>query len=147
MSFDRVKKWYVLVVALIFIISLLSIYSLLSVEYGEQPSKSEMRSPGIRKECRIGNIEFIDAIYIDGYIYLSVYNHDSYDLTRFGVVVTYNDSESSTSFWTIDETLHNKTLQTFSHNLSNPNIAYIEIRSEQCQGIYDKIGMEDITVR
>ena len=96
--FDKAKKWYVLVVAIVFIISLFFIYSLLLAEYSGKPYNPKHRGTGIPAKCIRGNIELVDVIYIDGHIYLSVYNHGIYDLKKLGVQVTYNDTKSSPSF-------------------------------------------------
>ena len=101
------------------------------------------------EKCVRANLVIKKAIYdtSSGNVSLMLYNAGTVPLKDFQVQVTYDESGSPIpSTWNIETTLSANSFETFSHNLTDPNVEFIEIRSVECQGAYDLLRGYDLLV-
>jgi len=90
--------------------------------------------------CVRANMIIRSASYANSNVTLMLHNAGTVPLRGFNVQVTYDqDGPPLPSTWEIKEQLDSNTFQTFTHELTNTSVSYIEVRSVQCQGAYDMI--------
>jgi len=95
--------------------------------------------------CVRANMIIRSASYANNNVTLMLYNAGTVPLRGFNVQVTYDTGGPPLpDTWEIKEQLEANTFQTFSHELANISVSYIEVRSVQCQGAYDMIRGYDI---
>jgi flagellin-like protein len=107
---------------------------------------TEQRS--MLERCVRANLVIKKAIYdnINGNLSLMLYNAGTVPLNDFQVQVTYDENGPPLpSTWNIDATLGANSYETFTHNLTNTSVDFVEVKSVECQGAYDLIRGYDIT--
>ncbi|MBN2330756.1 MAG: type IV pilin [Candidatus Aenigmarchaeota archaeon] len=104
---------------------------------------TEQRS--ILEKCVRANIVIKRATYAAGNLSVMLYNAGTVPLTNFQVQVTYNSKgPPMPSTWTIYDSIDANSFETFSHNVTNTSIDFVEMRSVECQGAYDLIRSYDV---
>jgi len=99
------------------------------------------------EKCVRANLIIKRATYdsVAGNVTLMLYNPGTVPLRGFQVVVTYDDQgPPMPNTWTIPGSVVSNSYETFTHNLTDVHVDYIEIRSIECQGAYDMIRGYDI---
>lgn len=104
---------------------------------------TEQRS--ILEKCVRANLVIKRAAYAGGNLSIMLYNAGTVPLKNFQVQVTYNSAGPlMPSTWTIYDTVDANSFETFSHNVTNISMDFVEMRSVECQGAYDLIRSYDI---
>jgi flagellin-like protein len=104
---------------------------------------TEQRS--ILEKCVRANVVIKRATYANGNLSMMLFNAGTVPLTNFQVQVTYdNQGPAMPSTWTIYDTVESNAFETFTHNVTNTSMDFVEIRSVECQGAYDLIRSYDI---
>ena len=104
---------------------------------------TEQRS--ILEKCVRANLVIKRATYAGGNLSIMLYNAGTVPLRNFQLQVTYNSvGPPMPSTWTIYDTVDANSFETFSHNVTNISMDFVEIRSVECQGAYDLIRSYDI---
>ncbi|MFH0957024.1 MAG: archaellin/type IV pilin N-terminal domain-containing protein [Candidatus Aenigmatarchaeota archaeon] len=106
---------------------------------------TEQRS--MLEKCVRANVVIKKAVYddVNKNISLMLYNAGTVPLKGFQVQVTYDDNgPPMPTTWGIDSTLGANSFETFTHDLPNTSVDFVEIRSIECQGAYDLIRGYDI---
>ena len=104
---------------------------------------TEQRS--ILEKCVRANVVIKRATYSVGNLSLMLYNAGTVPLRDFTVQVTYDSvGPPMPSTWTVKDTIDANSFETYSHNVSNTSVDFVEIRSVECQGAYDLIRSYDI---
>ena len=99
------------------------------------------------EKCVRANVIIKKATYdsTSGNMTLMLHNPGTVPLRNFQVSVTYNqDGPVLPSTWLIDGSVSANTYDTFSHNLTDTHVDYVEVRSVECQGAYDMVRSYDI---
>ena len=104
---------------------------------------SEQRS--LLEKCVRANILIKKGTYANGYLTLMLYNPGTVPLKGFQVQVTYDDQGPALpSTWNINGSVSANSFQSFTNNLTNTSVDYVEVRSVECQGAYDMLRSYDI---
>jgi flagellin-like protein len=104
---------------------------------------TEQRS--VLEKCVRANIVIKRATYASTNISIMLYNAGTVPLTNFQVQVTYDSAGPlMPDTWTVYDTIEANSFETYTHNLTNQSVDYLEIRSIECQGAYDLIQSYDI---